>query len=201
MGLTNGTILHGEVTLPFKARPEDFDGIYFVVNDGHSPMGVQIETNSAGHGVVRWLTENFENGLYDVYLEGEVGERTFYGPTNSLIVSNLISVDSWPVCGTQMWVFARLAVPHAEWKVKVFDERHNYLGNFVGSTTNGLINFIWDLTSTTGSHFTNESFYSLDFSYEAIGGSKPVIPLVHPNPMVAPSIETDPTPRKLRPPD
>jgi hypothetical protein len=194
LGLTNGTVLQGQVNLPVNVRPCDFDGIYFVVNEGPSPMGVAVETNNTGYGIVRWLTENFENGLYDVYLEADVGERRFYSPTNSLIVSNLISFDSWPVCGTQMWVFARLAVPHADWNVKVFDERTNYIGNFVGTTTNGLINFIWDLQSTTGTRFTNENSFSLDYSFEAVGDSKPIIPLVHPDPMVAPSVYTDARP-------
>jgi hypothetical protein len=201
VGLTNGTVLHGQVKLPFNVRPRDFGGIYFVVNERPSPMWVAVETNNTGYGVVQWQTENFENGLYDVYLEADVGERSFYSATNSLIVSNLISFDSWPVCGTQMWVFARFAVPHADWKVKVFDERTNFIGNFVGSTTNGLINFIWDLKSATGTHFTNEHSFSLEYSFEPIGDSKPIIPLVHPDPMIAPPVYTDPIPRKMRPPD
>ena len=201
VGLTNGTVLQGQVTLPFSFRPCDSESIYFVVNEGASPMGVTVEATRTGGGVVRWQTDDFENGLYDVYLEADLGERTIFSTTNTLIVSNAISFDSWRVCGTQMWVFARLAVPHADWKVKVFEEGSNYLGNFVGSTTNGLINFIWDLKSVTGAALTNANSFTLEYSFEPVGSSKPIIPLIHPNPMIAPSVYTDPTPWKLRPPD
>jgi hypothetical protein len=200
-GLTNGTVLSGEAKLPFNSRLGAYAKIYFVVNEGPSPMGVAIETNATRQAYVHWLTENFENGLYDVYLEADFGERSIYSVTNSIIVSNLISFDSWPVCGTQMWVFARLAVQRADWKVKVYDEGSNYIGNFAGTTTNGLINFIWDLKAANGKYLTNGNLFDLDYSFMPVGDSKPVIPLFHPDPMIAPSVYTDPIPRKINAPD
>jgi len=96
-----------------------------------------------------------------------------------------------------MWVFARVAAPHSDWRVEVSDAKSNYLGYFVGTTTNGLINFIWDYKDAKGVYHTSEGYYSLGFSATAVAGSKAVVPLVHPNVQVEDEVATDLTPRKM----
>jgi len=202
LNLTNGEILEGDVSLPFKGNVSNFNKgqIYLIVNHSTgSPMSVSISQDAAGRYSAHWHTQDCPNGLYDVYLEDddESGEPQYYGATNSIILSNWITFPTWNVAGSQMWVFARVAAPHSDWRVEVSDAKSNYLGYFVGTTTNGLINFIWDYKDAKGVYHTSEGYYSLGFSATAVAGSKAVVPLVHPNVQVEDEVATDLTPRKM----
>ncbi len=203
LNLTNGEILEGDVSLPFKVNVSNFNDkrIYLIVNHSTgSPMSVSICQDSAARYSAHWHTQDCPNGLYDVYLEDDAddgsGEPLYYSATNSIILSNWITFLPWNVAGSQMWVFARVAAPHSDWRVEVCDAKSNYLGYFVGTTTNGLISFFWDYKDAKGVYHTNES-YNLEYSATAVAGSKAAIPLVHPNVQVMDEPATDPTPRKM----
>jgi hypothetical protein len=202
LNLTNGEILEGDVSLPFKVNASNFNEkrIYLIVNHSTgSPMSVSIGQDSAGRYSAHWSTTDCPNGLYDVYLEDddESGEPQYYSATNSIMLSNWMTFPPWNVAGGHMWVFARVAAPHADWRVEVSDAKSNYLGYFAGTTTNGLINFIWDFKDAKGVYHTNESFWNLAYSATAVAGSKASVPLVHPNVQVMDEAAPDLTPRKL----
>ena len=198
VGLKNGTVLQGEVKLPIKVPAGDLDGIFMVANGGPIPCGGQIQTNSAGHWFVDWNTQNVPNGIYDICLEADFGDKSFLSATQSVTVSNMISFGAFPMFGTQMWVFGRLAVPHADWTVKVFNAEDKYIGYFAGTTTNGFINFIWDLEDTNGGKYSSESFRS-DYTIIPLDSFKPAIPLEHPNLQTLSTPSPDKIPHKLIP--
>lgn len=201
VGLKNGTILQGEVKLPIEVRVGDLDGIFMIANGGPIPDGVQIRTNSAGHWFADWDTQNVPNGIYDIYLEADSGDKSFLSTTKSITVSNMICLDSLPIFGTRTWVLARLAVPHADWTVKVFNSKDRYIGYFAGTTTNGFINFVWDLEDKNGKKYTNENSFRFDYTITPLDNLKPAVPHEHPN-LQAPSYPlTDKEPHKLIPAD
>ncbi len=181
VGLKNGTVLQGEVKLPIEVRVGDLDGISMVANGGPIPGGVQIQTNSAGDWSVDWDTQNVPNGIYDIYLEADSGDKSFLSTTKSITVSNMISFSSFPIFSTRTWVFARLAVPCAGWKVKVFSGEDKYIGYFVGTTTNGFINFVWDLEDKNGKKYAGENSFRFDYTITPLDDLKPAVPREHPN--------------------
>lgn len=203
LNLTNGEILEGDVSLPFKVNVSNFNDkrIYLIVNHSTgSPMSVSISQDSAARYSAHWHTQDCPNGLYDVYLEDDAdndsAEPLYYSATNSIILSNWITFLPWNVAGGHMWIYARVAAPHSDWRVEVSDAKSNYLGYFVGNTTNGLINFIWDYKDAKGVYHTNEG-YHLEFYATAVAGSKAVVPLDHPNVQVMDEAAPDLTPRKM----
>jgi hypothetical protein len=203
--LTNGTVLQGEVELPLEIKLKSFDGIFLSANGAPgSSYSVRIQTNSVGRWFLDWNTQNYPNGIYDIYLEADSGDDSYFSVTNTIMVSNMVSFDPFPFFGsyTQMWIFARLAVQNADWKVKMFDGKDKYIGYFVGSTTNGFINFFWDCTDTNGKTFTNEEAFRTDVSITTPDDRRAPLPTNHPNLSLSntPPLE-DKIPHKLIPPE
>lgn len=198
VGLKNGTILQGEVKLPIEVPTGDLEEIFMVANGGPIPFSGQIQTNSTGHWFVDWNTQNVPNGIYDIYLEADLGDKQFLSTTQSITVSNMVSFNAFPMFGTQMWIFGRLAVSNADWTVKMFNDENKYIGYFSGTTTNGFINFIWGLEDTNGVKYSSEFFRS-DYTITPLDNLRPAIPPEHPNlqTLSTPSPETEP--RKLIP--
>jgi len=198
--LTNGTVLQGAVELPLEMRLKSFDGIFLTANGGPvSGSATRIYSNSAGQWFLDWNTQDYPNGIYDIYLEADSGDESDFSATNTVVVSNMISFDPFPIYGEQMWIHARLAVQRANWKVKVFDEM-KYVGHFEGTTTNGFISFIWKFEDVNGktlasSHFTTE------VSATPSADCQPEIPTNHPDPrlVIASFPLDDKTPHKLIP--
>jgi hypothetical protein len=171
-----------------------------VANDSYVPCVVQVQTNAAGQWFLEWDTQYVPNGIYDVHLELiDLRENTFYSATNSITVSNLVSfnTDLAPF-GDRMWLFARVAVPCAKWEVKMYDKRNEHIGSFFGTTTNGLINFIWDLKDANGRLLTNEDFRG-EFCVTPSPDSRsmPTAPPGRPKLQGGPPPPPDETPRKL----
>ena len=176
----------GKVKIPIKIGMKEFEGILLIANDTYQPDTFEVQTTSTGHSFVEWDTQYIPNGIYDIHLEIVDGEnKTFCSATNSVTVSNLVSFDLFTqLVGDQKWFFARLAVPLAKWEIKVYEADHNkYLGSFVGMTTNGLINFIWDLKDAHGKLFTNDDFREEYFIKPLTNSNlKTATPLNHPKP-------------------
>jgi hypothetical protein len=201
--LTNGAILQGKVALPLEVELRSFDGIFLTANGGPvSGYSAVICTNSTGRWILDWDTQDYPNGIYDIYLEADSGDSNYYSVTNTITVSNMVSFDPWPTYGSQMWIHARFAVRHADWKVKMFDGEGQYVGYFTGTTTNGFISFIWKFQDIDGKTLTNGPFYSTQVSVSPLDYSKPEVPTNHPNPqLVIGSLPLDDkTPHKLIPP-
>jgi hypothetical protein len=142
ISLRNGDTIQGEVRLPINVCASNLDGIFLTANGGPISGSIQIQTNDFGKWFVDWDTQKVPNGIYDICLEADSGNQRFLSSSKTITVSNMISFDSFPFYGDQMWMFARLAVSCAKWKIKVFSDEGKYIGYFAGTTTNGLINFI-----------------------------------------------------------
>lgn len=186
--LTNGSVLQGKVQLPLEIKLKSFDGIFLAANGAPiSGLSAAIHTNSAGRWFLYWDTQVYPNGIYDIYLEADSGDDSYISATNTITVSNMVSFDAFPFFGshTNLWIFARLAVQKADWKVKMFDSKDEYIGYFVGVTTNGYISFFWDGTDTSGKTFTNEESFGTEVSVTTPEGSNAPVPTNHPDPSLS----------------
>jgi hypothetical protein len=202
--LTNGTVLQGKVELPLEVKLKSFDGIFMTANGGPvSGYSATIHSNSTGRWFLDWNTQDYPNGVYDIYLEADSGDSSYYSATNTIVVSNLVSFDPFPSYGSQMWIRARLAVQCADWKVKMYDSKDQYVGYFKGTTTNGFISFIWKFQDINGKTFSSEPFYSTKILVTPLDNCKPALPTNHPNPQLVSSAFPldDKTPHKLIPPE
>ncbi len=162
-GMTNGMVLSGTVQLPIELSLDTTDaiaGITFYAN-GLPLIGASAEGDGY-HWVMNWDTTMMPNGDFDI--TAEVDFTTQADVTNSIpvtvTVNNTISFPNYFTrnFGDQMWVYAEIATPSADYQLDLYDENTNYLGTFNGSTSDGIISFTWDLTDGNGHTFDSTNF-------------------------------------------
>jgi hypothetical protein len=167
-GLTNGTVLNGEVQMPIEIAVDSTDqisGVNFYNSSDDSPViGAHAVQN--GGWTFDWDTSMVENGSYSIYAEVDFVTDDSVSSTNipvSLTVSNIISFPNYftRVFGSQMWIYAE-TIPNASYQLDIYDEDTNYLGSFYDyADSSGYISFIWDLTDGNGHTFDSTNFYGV----------------------------------------
>lgn len=169
-GLTDGALLSGVVRFPVEysvAGTSPVLGLTFYQED--SPLiGVTEETNQ-----LCWDTTMMPNGTYSIHAGVNFTDDTSVAGTPvTVTVSNLISfpIHLSRFFGYQMWVHAELAVPQADFVIDVYASETNFIGSFSGSTSDGIISFLWDLTDGNGYTFEDQTFRG-DFHVTPTGGT------------------------------
>lgn len=171
-GLTNGTSLHGEVELPIEIGANINAEDILLLASGDNPAHSEITTNVEGQVVMRWNTQFVPNGEYSVWLEATEGfDSAVRGSARLVTVSNDLWFNDFHTSfGGQLWVLAKLQSANMDYEIALHDGASgDYLGRFIDATTDGTINFVWDLTDGQGYTFTNESFRA-DFYVSANSG-------------------------------
>lgn len=171
-GLTNGTVLHGEVELPIEIGANIQADDIILMASGDNPAFSEIATNAQGQLVMKWNTQFVPNGTYVLQLQATEGiETEVLSATRMVTVSNEIWFDDFTTSfGNQLWIVANLQSANADYEIAMHDGTSGqYLGSFIDQTTDGTINFVWDLTDGQGNAFTNESFRA-DFNLSANSG-------------------------------
>ena len=161
-GLTNGAVLSDIVSIPIEISLTSTDaitGISFYSSDGSPLVGANGSENAPW--VLEWDTHMVPNGTYSIYAEVNFASDT--SATNELIsvtVSNFVSFPNYFTRNFEdwMWLYAEVETPEADYEVAMYADETNYLGSFFGSTSNGVISFLWDLTDGQGYTFTNDTF-------------------------------------------
>lgn len=130
-GITNGTVLSGEVMLPVEIGFDDgidFDGFFATVGDTNQTApanGLEFQevTNSLPHFVL-WDTRQVTNGTYQVFLGAQWGETQMYeSPPVTVVVSNTIWFpDSWNVAGYYINVEAQSIHSNGTYQVDIYDD-------------------------------------------------------------------------------
>ncbi len=130
-GVTNGTVLSGEVTLPVEIGFDDgieFDGFFVMVGDTNQTVPANgLEFQEVTNGLPRfvlWDTRQVTNGSYQVFLGAQWGETQIYeSPPVTVIVSNAIWLpDSWNVAGYYINVEAQSIYTNGTYDVEIFDD-------------------------------------------------------------------------------
>lgn len=162
-GLTNGMVLSGRVQLPIELALDttnEIAGVTFYAN-GFPLIGAMADGDGY-HWLLNWDTTMMPNGTYDITAQIDFTADT--ATTNSqpvtVTVNNAISFPNYftRIYGSQMWVYAELATPVADFQLDLYDDGTNYLGSFTGSTSDGVISFLWDLTDGYGYTFESTNF-------------------------------------------
>lgn len=161
-GITNGMILSGVVNLPIEYSLSSTDQLtgFNLYADGNPLIGVDAtDTNEVR--TLRWDTRMMPNGTYGLSAEANfLTEESVTNQPVSVTVSNVISFPNYftRMFGDWLWINARASVYPADYEIAMYAEETNYLGSFHGSTANGMISFIWDLTDGGSYTFTNDNF-------------------------------------------
>jgi hypothetical protein len=163
IGLTNGTVLSGVVEIPIEFSLVSTDQIAGITFYGNGELLIGAESkNENCPWLMRWDTAMVRNGTYELiaavnligFDESETNQPVI------VVVSNSVSFPNYftRIFGDQMWIYAEAETYPAEFEVALYADQTNYLGSFMGDTTDGIISFTWDLTDGYGYTFTNESF-------------------------------------------
>ncbi|MEI7533078.1 MAG: hypothetical protein WCK57_01825 [Verrucomicrobiae bacterium] len=161
--MTNGMVLSGTVQMPIELSLDTTDaiaGITFYAN-GLPLIGASAE-GEGYHWVMTWDTSMMPNGDFDITAEVDFTSQP--DVTNSLpvtvTVNNAVSFPNYFTrnYGNQMWIYAELTTPSADFQIDLYDQDTNYLGAFTGSTSDGIISFTWDLTDGNGYTFDSTNF-------------------------------------------
>ena len=185
VGLTNGMVLSGTVTIPLEiAAPSDdpISGAVLQVDGNMTPGGAAVQgVNNLW--TFSWDTTLIPNGTHQVSADVIFGEDAADAEmTNSLTVtvSNLISFPYYYSQvfgqGTGMWVYAQSAATNVDWEVAVYDSQTNYLGYFDGYSPDGLISFTWGLQTSPYSPPLNDPTFRLDYYLWDAGTEQPLTP-------------------------
>lgn len=172
-GVTNGTILSGEVRIPIElgTTNELRPGIQLFA-DGIALSVCNVEIPERGFPVAHWNTAFLRNGTYSLHAECSFlgSEEVLVGTTNSVTVTNWVTFSDFQgLFGEQMWVYAELAIEEADVEIDMFADGE-YIGSFPGSTSDGIVSFVWNLTDGNDYVFTNATFRG-EFYVAAAGGN------------------------------
>lgn len=175
VGLTNGAVLSGIVTLPVELGNASGTLETLCITESNSPVGdsIQAPPNFAPLGM-KLDTTVMPNGVhylsaYASWDDTNGGRWEANSPTISVTTSNEITFEhymrSYGEIGNTVLINATSAHPSTDWTIKIYDDHTNYLGNFTGHTDNGDIGVYWDYSNTP---YTNSQFFSFEISTEYI---------------------------------
>jgi len=162
-GLTNGIVLSGRVEIPIEfslSSTDQITGISFYGNDGEPLIGAS-QKNDGSPWIMEWDTAMVTNGTYTISAGVDfAADESITNLPVTVTVSNLVSFPQYftRIYGDWMWVYAELAVPEADYEIDLYASETNYIGTFAGSTSDGIISFIWDLTDGGSYTFPDETF-------------------------------------------
>lgn len=162
-GVQSGAVLSGTVEFPYEIGASNIGSpsVHLYANGLALPRVVS-EVSDLGQRVLQWNTAFTPNGIYQIYALCDFEDEPIYSRTNTVVVTNLVQFNEFMTdFGSQIWVYAELAVPEADVFIDVYSEEEEYIGTFADSTTNGIISFPWDLTDPLGQPLTNETFHAV----------------------------------------
>jgi hypothetical protein len=172
IGLTNGQVVSGTVTIPLEIAAPDGDpitGAVLQVEGNPAPGGAALQ-GANNLWTFTWDTTAIPNGIHQVTAAVIFGEdATDIEMTNSLTVA-ITNVLSFPYyftqeygVGNEMWVYAQTIQPNIYWEVDVYASQTNYLGYFDDYSSDGSINFVWGLQTNQNFPPLTDTSFLLDY--------------------------------------
>jgi hypothetical protein len=151
-GITNGTVLNGQVSLPFEFGIADtnrtIDQVFVTDHDsdanltGSSFPSFPLSAGASPAGV--WDTTQTTNGNYMLQLGALLDDGTVLMDTPiSVTVSNLIyQPDPWNVGGVAIYVGFKTVFTSGTWHLDAYDSQDAYIGYLEGYIdTDGYCNY------------------------------------------------------------
>ncbi len=175
VGLTNGAVLSGVVTLPVELGNAYGTLDALCIIETNSPVGDSIQSPPNFSPLAMQLnTTLMPNGVhyisvYSHWSDTNGGSWEANSPTISITTSNEITFENYMRnygdIGTTVLINATSAHPSTDWILYVYDDHTNYLGYFNGHTDDGDIGVYWDYSGTP---YTNSQFFSFELQTEYI---------------------------------
>jgi hypothetical protein len=174
VGLTNGTIWSGTVTLPVELGNASGSVSTLSLTENGTPVGNSVQTAPAivpSKLVVD--TTQMSNGVHQVSASarwddtnGNLWEAD--SPPVTVTVSNEISYPNWMPSfgelGNSLLIRATSAHTNVDWYIDVYDSHYSYIGTFGGHTPDGDIQVSWNLVGPDGVAHTNDNFFIFEIS-------------------------------------
>jgi hypothetical protein len=186
VGLTNGTLWSGTVTLPVELGNASGSVSTLSLTENETPVGNSIQTAPAISPLALVVdTTQMSNGVHQVSASarwddtnGNLWEAD--SPPVSVTVSNEISYPNWmPFFGeldNSLLIRATSAHTNTDWYIDVYDSTYSYIGTFGGHTDDGDIEVGWDLIGPYGEPHTNDNFFVF---YITTDYADPVMPPIY----------------------
>lgn len=177
-GMIDGATISGELEWPLEIGSDDVAIPEVMLHaDGVFQGASEVITRQDGSLAMKWDTRFIRNGVrkIDLAMVRNSDDTPVRGRTNSVSVNNPISFFDYPLSfGYQMWVLAELSVQQADFEVWMHDENNVPLVGFAGSTTDGFINFVWNLTDFDGNPVNDEIIDQVVtlFPYGSLGAAQ-----------------------------
>ncbi len=159
LSVVNGTMVKGFVQLPLvRLTPVIQKQPIALYVNGNPAANSLLSQGPDGQWLLNWDTTFLTNGNYSISAGFTYRavvppslQPTFFGPTNTVQVTNLITFAELTRQFTDfLFIEAQLAVQNATYRVDLFDEDGTPLVYGVFATTNGSIELGWDLTDGSG---------------------------------------------------
>jgi hypothetical protein len=186
MGITNGTVLSGVVTLPVELGNASGSVSTLSLTENETPVGNSIQTAPAIAPLALVVdTTQMSNGVHQVSASARWDDTNgglweADSPPVSVTVSNEISYPNWMPSfgelGNSLLIRATSAHPSTDWYIDVYDSTYSYIGTFGGHTDDGDIEVEWDLIGPYGEPHTNDSFFIFEISTDYVD---PVMPPIY----------------------
>jgi hypothetical protein len=180
VGLTNGAVLSGVVTLPVELGNASGTLDTLSITETNSPVGGSIQSPPNFAPLAMKLdTTQMANGVHYIsvyahWSDTNGGAWEANSPTISITTSNEITFENWMPyygdLGNTVLFDATSAHASTDWILSVYDDHTNYLGYFSGHTDNGDIGVYWDYSGTP---YTNSQFFIFELATEYIDPPSP----------------------------
>jgi hypothetical protein len=171
----------------FKDYRERVDNIAVLLNGVAISDAVFIEYQ--GYWGMGIYFDLFTNGTYQIQLQttvrlnDEVGDGTvslvLSNLVRTIVVDNEVTFPDWEdlILGTNTIFRAQTKTNVTDWWIDIYDAWNNYVNGGSGHTTNGLIEWAWDLRDTSGNprnSLDNDPLFNSYITFAAATGGSPV---------------------------
>jgi hypothetical protein len=148
----------------FKDYMDRVDNIEVLLNG--QPTSDAIFTNAVDQGQTNWgmgiYFDFYPSGTNQIQLRStlrlndEIGDDTVYLVLSNLmrtiVVDNQVTFTNWDglIMSSNFTFNAQTKTNNTDWRIDIYDASDNYVNGGSGHTTNGQIQWMWDLTDTNG---------------------------------------------------
>jgi hypothetical protein len=182
VGISNDMVLSGVVKIPIELGNASGQIVSTCISEDESPVGNSIQCPVSNPYFITLDTTQMTNGVHQIngsarWEDTNGNDWEVDSPTLTVTTSNEVTFENWMPAfgqlGNTLLIRATSAHPVTEWEIDVYGSTNNYIGSFIGDTTNGDIGVVWDLVDYYGVQHTNDNFFNFYITTDYAGPKTP----------------------------
>jgi hypothetical protein len=182
VGISNNMVLSGIVKIPVELGNASGQIVSMCISEDDSPVGNSIQCPVSNPYFITLDTTEMTNGVHQIngsarWEDTNGNDWEVDSPTFTVTTSNEITFENWMPAfgqlGNTLLIRATSAHPVTQWEIDVYGSTNNYIGSFLGDTTNGDISVVWDLVDYYGVQHTNDPFFSFTLETQYVDPKTP----------------------------